>query len=80
MSAVFAVCSTITWSHNAAPLSLFQVFNDEGHRLNVYGDDVEVDYRGAEVTVESFMRVLTGEHRSLSRRAHSGVQQWGACI
>jgi phosphatidylinositol glycan class K len=38
-----------------------QVFNDESHRLNVYGTNVEVDYRGYEVTVENFIRVLTGE-------------------
>jgi hypothetical protein len=37
-----------------------QVFNDESHHLNVYGSNVEVDYRGYEVTVENFMRVLTG--------------------
>jgi glycosylphosphatidylinositol transamidase (GPIT) subunit GPI8 len=44
-----------------------QVFNDESHRLNVYGSNVEVDYRGYEVTVENFVRVLTGELHS----AHS---------
>ena len=44
-------------ARNAHPA---QVFNDERHALNVYGADVEVDYRGHEVTVESFMRVLTG--------------------
>ncbi|KAF8057151.1 PIG-K [Scenedesmus sp. PABB004] len=38
------------------------VFNDAGHALNVYGSTVEVDYRGAEVTVENFIRVLTGRH------------------
>ncbi|CAI8602121.1 unnamed protein product [Vicia faba] len=37
-----------------------QVFNNENHRLNLYGDNVEVDYRGYEVNVENFMRVLTG--------------------
>ncbi|XP_074560602.1 uncharacterized protein LOC141816769 [Curcuma longa] len=39
-----------------------QVFNNENHQLNLYGDNVEVDYRGYEVTVENFMRVLTGRH------------------
>ncbi|KAJ8759445.1 hypothetical protein K2173_006981 [Erythroxylum novogranatense] len=39
-----------------------QVFNNENHRLNLYGDNVEVDYRGYEVTVENFLRVLTGRH------------------
>ena len=28
--------------------------------INVYGDDVEVDYRGYEVTVENLVRLLTG--------------------
>jgi phosphatidylinositol glycan class K len=37
-----------------------RVYNSESHRLNVYGRDVEVDYRGYEVTVENFIRVLTG--------------------
>jgi hypothetical protein len=43
-----------------------QVFNDESHSLNVYGSNVEVDYRGYEVTVENFMRVLTGRPRQLT--------------
>ncbi|KAM4642682.1 GPI-anchor transamidase [Discoglossus pictus] len=36
------------------------VFSHKNMELNVYGDDVEVDYRGYEVTVENFLRVLTG--------------------
>ncbi|XP_017328358.1 GPI-anchor transamidase [Ictalurus punctatus] len=36
------------------------VFGHKNMELNVYGDDVEVDYRGYEVTVENFLRVLTG--------------------
>eukprot|EP00118_Oscarella_pearsei_P014246 m.120751 g.120751 ORF g.120751 m.120751 type:complete len:239 (+) comp37741_c0_seq8:19-735(+) len=36
------------------------VYPSAGARLNVYGDDVEVDYRGYEVTVENLIRVLTG--------------------
>ncbi|KAL4219563.1 hypothetical protein ACF0H5_022137 [Mactra antiquata] len=36
------------------------VFNNANEQINVYGDDVEVDYRGYEVTVENFIRVLTG--------------------
>ena len=37
----------------------------------MYGDDVEVDYRGYEVTVENFVRLLTGrlpEHTPKSKR------------
>ncbi|XP_077370711.1 GPI-anchor transamidase isoform X2 [Festucalex cinctus] len=36
------------------------VFSHKNMELNVYGDDVEVDYRGYAVTVENFLRVLTG--------------------
>ena len=36
------------------------MFKSDDHALNVYGDDVEVDYRGYEVTVENLLRVLTG--------------------
>lgn len=38
------------------------IFNNAHHHINVYGDDVEVDYRGEEVTVENFLRLLTGRH------------------
>jgi phosphatidylinositol glycan class K len=37
------------------------VFNNAGRYLDLYGDNVEVDYRGYEVTVENFIRVLTGK-------------------
>ncbi|KAK9717122.1 glycosylphosphatidylinositol anchor biosynthesis [Basidiobolus ranarum] len=36
------------------------VFNNAGKHLDLYGDNVEVDYRGYDVTVENFIRVLTG--------------------
>ncbi|UZO26079.1 glycosylphosphatidylinositol anchor biosynthesis [Rhizophagus irregularis] len=42
---------------NAFPAT---VFNNAGRYLDLYGDNVEVDYRGYEVTVENFIRVLTG--------------------
>lgn len=38
-----------------------RVFANE-KMTDVYGSDVEVDYRGEEVTVENFIRVLTGRH------------------
>ncbi|TXG59672.1 hypothetical protein EZV62_014245 [Acer yangbiense] len=46
-----------------------QVFNNENHRLNLYGDNVEVDYRGYEVTVENFLRVLTRRHQTAVPRS-----------
>eukprot|EP00501_MAST-03F_sp_TOSAG23-6_P002480 GSMAST32.ASY1.ANO1.2591.1 assembled CDS len=36
------------------------VFNDKTQYLNLYGEDVEVDFRGTEVTVRNFLQVLTG--------------------
>mmetsp|Transcript_1849 Transcript_1849/g.4824 ORF Transcript_1849/g.4824 Transcript_1849/m.4824 type:complete len:365 (-) Transcript_1849:629-1723(-) len=38
------------------------VFNNKAKGLNLYGSLVEVDYRGYDVTVENFIRVLTGRH------------------
>lgn len=45
-----------------------EVYNNDAHTLNVYGTNVEVDYRGYEVTVENFIRVLTGAVRRRCRR------------
>lgn len=39
-----------------------QVFNDWKHDIDLYGDDIEVDYRGSDVTVENFLRLITGRH------------------
>jgi len=39
-----------------------EVFNNAKRNLELYGEDVEVDYRGSEVTVENFLRVLSGRH------------------
>ena len=36
-----------------------QLFNNENHQLNLYCNNVEVDYRGYEVTVGKFLHVLT---------------------
>lgn len=36
------------------------VYSSAYNPINMYGEDVEVDYRGYEVTVENFIRVLTG--------------------
>lgn len=36
------------------------VFNNRDQALNLYGESIEVDYRGYEVSVENFVRVLTG--------------------
>jgi GPI-anchor transamidase subunit K len=44
------------------------VFNNADRALDLYGDNIEVDYRGYEVTVENFIRLLTGTSTSLSKR------------
>ena len=44
------------------------VYANKGRHLDLYGDNIEVDYRGYEVTVENLIRLLTGENTpSLSR-------------
>lgn len=45
-------------SRNKVPGS---VYASPGQHLDLYGDNIEVDYRGYEVTVENFIRVLTGK-------------------
>lgn len=37
------------------------VYSNQNRKLDLYGDAVEVDYRGDEVTVENFIRLLTGK-------------------
>ncbi len=36
------------------------VFNDQNKKTDLYGMDVQVDYRGYEVNVENVIRLLTG--------------------
>ncbi|KAJ7963858.1 GPI-anchor transamidase [Quillaja saponaria] len=57
-----------------------QVFNNENHRLNLYGDNVEVDYHGYEVTVEIFLRVLTGRHENSVPRSKRLLSDEGSHI
>ncbi|KAJ6793916.1 putative GPI-anchor transamidase [Iris pallida] len=57
-----------------------QVFNNENHQLNLYGDNVEVDYRGYEVTVENFLRVLIGRHESAVPRSKRLLSDEGSHI
>lgn len=64
-------------ARNARPA---QVFNNENHRLNLYGDHIEVDYRGYEVTVENFLRVLTGRHDAAVPRSKRLLSDEGSNI
>ena len=36
------------------------VYNHKNKLIDLYGNDVEVDFRGEEVTVENLVRLLTG--------------------
>ena len=42
------------------------VFANRGHALDLYSENIEVDYRGYEVTVQNFLRLLTGECSAFS--------------
>lgn len=48
------------------------VYNNADRALDLYGDNIEVDYRGYEVTVENFIRLLTdrwdGDKQPRSKR------------
>lgn len=41
------------------------VYANPGRILDLYGENIEVDYRGYEVSVENFIRVLTGKEYAL---------------
>lgn len=40
------------------------IYNNVNQQINLYGDDIEVDYRGYDVTVHNFIRLLTGRVES----------------
>ncbi|KAG0567021.1 hypothetical protein M758_7G098900 [Ceratodon purpureus] len=65
---------------NARNMYPAQVFNNENHRLNLYGDHIEVDYRGYEVTVENFLRVLTGRHDAAVPRSKRLLSDEGSNV
>lgn len=50
------------------------VWSENHHDIDLYGDDVEVDYRGYEVTVPNLLRLLTGRvpvHTPRSKKLES---------
>ncbi|KAF7312229.1 GPI-anchor transamidase [Mycena indigotica] len=56
------------------------VYANPGRLLDLYGENIEVDYRGYDVTVENFIRVITGRldssvprNKRLLSDAHSNV-------
>lgn len=53
------------------------VWADPGRALDLYGESVEVDYRGYEVSVEGLLRLLTGRvppHTPRSKRLESDAR------
>ena len=56
------------------------IFNNRHHQINVYGNDAEVDYRGDEVTVENFIRLLTGRHPEGTPRSKKLLTDRGSNI
>lgn len=57
-----------------------QVYNNANQHINVYGDDVEVDYRGYEVTVENFVRLLTGRTQNGTARSKKLLTDAGSNV
>ncbi|PNX62591.1 GPI-anchor transamidase-like protein, partial [Trifolium pratense] len=57
-----------------------QVFNNQNHKLNLYGEKVEVDYRGYEVNLENFLRLLTGRHQLNTPRSKRLLTDEGSHI
>jgi phosphatidylinositol glycan class K len=55
-------------SCNARNVFPAKVYANAGKQMDLYGDGIEVDYRGYEVTVESFLRLLTGRQPSYTPR------------
>lgn len=53
---------------------------NERSRINLYGEDTEVDYRGEEVTVENFLRLLTGRHEDGTPRSKKLLTSEGSNI
>jgi glycosylphosphatidylinositol transamidase (GPIT) subunit GPI8 len=39
-----------------------RVYSDVGHRDDLYGSDVQVDYRGRDATEQNLLRLLIGRH------------------
>ncbi|KAJ3324082.1 glycosylphosphatidylinositol anchor biosynthesis [Boothiomyces sp. JEL0866] len=53
-------------SRNPVPAT---VYNSYLRKLDLYGDNIEVDYRGYDVNVENFIRLLTGRHEEHTPRS-----------
>ena len=49
-------------------------------QVNLYGNDVEVDYRGEEVTAEAIIRVLTGRHEQSVPRSQRLLTDEGSNV
>jgi len=58
-------------ARNSLPGSMFHRDSRSAEATDLYPPDIEVDYRGAEVNVASFLRLLTGRHLNADATARS---------
>lgn len=56
------------------------VFNNPNRLINIYGDNIEVDYRGYDVTIENLIRLLTGRHNEYVPRSKKLMSDSGSNI
>lgn len=56
------------------------VHNNVNQQINMYGDDVEVDYRGYDVTVHNFIRLLTGRVEPSTPKSKQLLTDEGWCF
>jgi phosphatidylinositol glycan class K len=50
-----------------------EIYGSKSRAVNLYGDDIEVDYRGYEVTPENLLRVLTDRHPAGTPRSKRAI-------
>ena len=86
---VFLVKCLIALDATSICMAILSVWfrSNPGFTLFRYGEDVEVDYRGNEVSVANFIKVLTGRHekgtpasRRLDTDEHSNVFVCTVCV
>lgn len=64
-------------ARNPAPAT---IYHNESHSLNLYDGSFEVDYKGADVSVESFLRLLIGRHAPYEHRSKRLLSDSGSNI
>lgn len=52
------------------------VYSNADRKTDLYGERIEVDYKGEEVNVENFLRLLSGAVTALSARSSHVTFPW----